>query len=477
MVKEDRYRSAKPAVPAAEASRPVNLFRTVKGRHAPAVLDRLDAVQVEVEAQEERRARDSASSERFRQCLRALCLDLYDAHFSDPQMLVGVWRDNSALTGNPALPAFVAARPFVDALDGLIATGYVEQVRLGSEASGKSTRVRATQKLREKLTIGDFSVRELAVTSDTIQLKIGKWGSPKKRIRFDDTADTVRWRNNLSLINANNARYRIRLEVSHSDRLAMEAHRWAKAQLKAKNYRAYEYERVNENRNQLHRVFSKADWSEGGRFYGAWWQAVPSAYRKHITINGKPTREYDYSAVQLRILYADMGHDFPDVGDPYSQPYGEGFREEVKACFNLMLNLKKRPKPGTVPTFSPDRMGMSWEEFVDGIIVHHSPIASAFRLGIGGRLQRRDADIAEQVMLKFVQMRQPCLPIHDSFITYATLADELPAIMAAAAGEVVGRAIPSKPGDEAIYSGPTGPVTADISDILDELNRSGLAGD
>ena len=32
-------------------------------------------------------------------------------------------------------------------------------------------------------------------------------------------------------------------------------------------------------------------------------------------------------------------------------------------------------------------------------------------------------------MLRFVKMQYPCLPVHDSFVTYATLDDELPVMM------------------------------------------------
>jgi hypothetical protein len=473
MTKEDRYAGERRR--AAAASRPINLFRTATGPRAPAVLDRLDAVQSEIEALENRRARDSASGNRFRHCLRALCLDLFAAYVLDPKMEIGVSRDSSALSANPAHPPFVSARPFVDALNGLISSGYVEQLSLGNEGSGQSTRVRATPKLIGQLTIADFSVRDMLLTHDLIQLKLGRRGKPKKRVKFEDTPDTVRWRNNLSLINSNNARYHIALDLSPSDRRAMEAQRWAKAVIKAKRYRAYEYERLDESRTRLHRVFNKRDWSEGGRFYGGWWQAVPSAYRKHITINGKQTREYDYSAAQLRILYADMGCDLSLQGDPYSRPYGEGYREVVKRCFNVMLNVKGRPDQSTVPDFSASRMRMSWNEFVDGVIEHHRPIASAFGSGIGGRLQRRDADIAEQVMLKFLEMQQPCLPVHDSFITYASLADELPDIMAAAAEAVVGRPLPSKQGEAVEYAGPTGPVSDDMPAILDEMRKAGIA--
>lgn len=60
-------------------TRPINLFRQPIGMRSPAILDRLDAIQVDVELHEQRRARDACAAERYRKCLRTICLDLFDA--------------------------------------------------------------------------------------------------------------------------------------------------------------------------------------------------------------------------------------------------------------------------------------------------------------------------------------------------------------------------------------------------------------
>src|SRR5262249_37427882 len=57
---------------------------------------------------------------------------------------------------------------------------------------------------------------------------------------------------------------------------------------------------------RLHRVFNNT-LDEGGRFYGGWWQNIPSKYRRFITINGVPTRELDYSNLHAAMLYAREG--------------------------------------------------------------------------------------------------------------------------------------------------------------------------
>ena len=99
-------------------SRPINLSRRQTGKRSPAILDRLDAIQGEVELHEQRRARDACAADRFRQCIRAICLDLFDAMQADQQLCIGVRRDKTALTNNAAYPDFVSARQFLDALEG-----------------------------------------------------------------------------------------------------------------------------------------------------------------------------------------------------------------------------------------------------------------------------------------------------------------------------------------------------------------------
>lgn len=254
-------------------SRPINLYRQPRAKRASAVFDRLDAIQEDVEALAKRRRRDADTETRFRSSLRAICLDLYDAMRSDIDLCVGVSRSNSALSGNADLPSFVSARQFLAALDGLIRAEYVVQVSLGTEASGQTTRVKGTQKLQDKLQMCVARPEDVTDTRDPIRLRVGK---PKKTLQFDDDENTVRWRANLLRINANNARYSVALDMAAHDREALEVERFAKAMETARTEREpLDYQRLNFNRSRLHRVFNAEDWTEGGRFYGPWWQSVP----------------------------------------------------------------------------------------------------------------------------------------------------------------------------------------------------------
>lgn len=64
---------------------------------------------------------------------------------------------------------------------------------------------------------------------------------------------------------------------------------------------------IDLTKRTLYRVFNHGSWESGGRLYGGWWQRIPSDLRKFITINGQPTCEWDFSNMQIAMLYAREG--------------------------------------------------------------------------------------------------------------------------------------------------------------------------
>jgi hypothetical protein len=454
-------------------SRPINLHLRPKPSMAPAVFDRLDRIQGEVENQEtRRRARDITAAHGFRNSLRAICLDLNAAFQLDPTMEIGVRRDNTALCNNPAYPKFVTARSFVDALDGLIATQHVEQISTGNEASGRSTRVRGTEKLCACLQIGGNAAPELQDHSDLIRLKVGKKGAKRRQI-FAEDEQTEKWRHNLECINQLIASYKIGIDLTEADKERMEANRRKSAVSEATiESKQFEYERVNFFATRLYRSFSNPNWQHGGRFYGGFWISIPKQYRPFITINGKATCEYDFSALHLTLLYARVGKPVPNHLAPYSMPFGAQWKGVVKAAINIMLNVNASPSQRLVPDFSEEQMGMSWHSFLRGIRDHHNAIKQFFNTKVGTELQRTDSDIAEAVLLQFVKMQQPCLPVHDSFITYTTLADEVADITDKATLQVVGVKIRVNCKHNTEQIGGNGLINEDISDLLTKFSKS-----
>ncbi len=449
------------------------MWREPRGRLAPKVIDRLDEIQEDVERVEGRRARSPSEGLRFRQCLRAICLDLFHAYEFDPSQVIGVHRGNTALTGNPNYPPFVTARSFLQALEGLVRCGYVESVSLGSEASGQTSRVRATAKLHRKMDVLRGHRTSIFDTNDPIRVMLDQEGKKeKRRVAFIETEQTRQWRENLERINSNNSKYFFDIDFSN---FQVEFDKRKESFLTLADAK-HERLKTDLDATRLHRVFNSIDFSTGGRFYGAWWINFKKEFRKYITIDHKETCEHDFSHIHAMLLYAEIGIELPPDYDPYTAPHGEALRGATKEAFNVMLNARRRPVLGMVEEFDQRTAGISWDRFIDGILKEHEPIASHFLSGAGGRLQRRDSDIAEAVLLRFADMGYPCLPIHDSFITFKTLDDELPDLMQDVVRKITGVMSYSKRKDPVESLGAESPENADydIEDILDGMSEREL---
>src|SRR5262245_33165364 len=92
--------------------------------------------------------------------------------------------------------------------------------------------------------------------------------------------------------------------------------------------------RHNPGRTTYYRIFNSC-FSRGGRWYGPWWQSVPSRCRQGVHINREPTYESDIPGCHMHLLSAGAGVDL-GAGDPYD---GLGLpRNEVKLAINVMLN-------------------------------------------------------------------------------------------------------------------------------------------
>ena len=174
---------------------------------------------------------------------------------------------------------------------------------------------------------------------------------------------------------------------------------------------------------RLYRVFNNRSFTQGGRFYGGWWQGVPESERERILLDGEPTVERDFSGMHLKMLYQEeAGIDYTD--DPYALPgYPEEYRKALKNVLLVCLSATSRRAATSAvlkdmlenPADYPE--GFRVKPVLDAVLEKHSPIAGRFfDPSLGVKLQHLDASIAEQVILTFVKRGIPILPIHDSFI-------------------------------------------------------------
>ena len=199
----------------------------------------------------------------------------------------------------------------------------------------------------------------------------------------------------------------------------------------------------------LRRIFARGRLDMGGRFYGGWWQTLPSDYRKLISINGDMTREADYSGMALNCLYAlegkDMGvEDAYDIGLAYLDA-NDPRRKIVKRYMVAILNDAKgsyRP-----PAKDLRILGLTAKELRQRVEERHCSIAHHLHTDVGLKLQFLESEIAESIMLRFVDQGELCLPVHDSFIVVHDHIDMLATVMNEAFKTKFGRSIKVKQDD------------------------------
>jgi hypothetical protein len=307
----------------------------------------------------------------------------------------------------------------VTVADHLLATGFAEQ-RQGSyrrkanpfadgeTGSGYRTRIKATAALAELIEEGfGLSRQDLGHASwrELVRLK----GPPdahqnKPLLDYEDMPETVRMRKALVAINQALSDH----DVSLSEPLP-----------------------VDLSNDRLYRVFNNGSFTQGGRFYGGWWQTINAARRSLILINGEPTVELDFVGLHPRMMYHLEGIALVEPFDPYAIPgfATEELRPLVKLAFNQLVNISGRKRP-RAPKETKTVLGKrSYRSLLDAIERHHAPVGRWFRSGRGLELQRLDSDVAEQVMLELQSQGICCLPIHDSFIVPASSESALRAAM------------------------------------------------
>lgn len=206
---------------------------------------------------------------------------------------------------------------------------------------------------------------------------------------------------------------------------------WVRRLMSQENYRrehdlAVSPRLLDFHRVQLHRSFVRKRFDRGGRFHGAWWQSIPSRYRRFITINGRPTVEYDYSAIHPRLMYAEFG-ETPPEGDLYHFGYARPKPEQARAINKFVVNalINADARGFLIPKTDQELLQMTQPEIISRVIAKHPLLGRIRGKGHGLRYQFSESKIAEAVMLKLLDQEIVCLGVHDSFLVAEEYAEEL----------------------------------------------------
>ncbi|MDC3286643.1 hypothetical protein OAV67_03200 [Alphaproteobacteria bacterium] len=386
-------------------------------------------IQLEQDAKLKKQKRAKSSVAKFHLSMGWLCKKLLASYVASAETGMRISKDKNRYTKGRYVPEGVTYDITIDGVLPLILMdGFVREVRKGSydrtKGEGKQTRIAATGKLVDwfdvdpallpKALVGCEDADPLVVQVTTKRKGKNKKGKTKTLKPYTDNAVTKQMRDNLNIINDCLKRHWSDLYLSDDE--------WAKLQRSLVGNKKYDYTPIRLHRQTIRRIFNSTSFDIGGRFYGGWWQNIPSAYRGIITIDGKRTTEFDYGRLHPTMLYAQEGMTLSE--DAYDIGVGDEHRDVIKQLFNAMVQMKEpQDRPPRDVKFSQTRK--TWKQLRSLIVDKHEPIKDKFFCGIGNRLQYEDSQIAEKVMLHFARQDIAVLPVHDSFVIQRSLQPEL----------------------------------------------------
>jgi hypothetical protein len=347
---------------------------------------------------------------------RVLSNGLRCYYFRDPPF-VAYCRGAEAYTNGPKWPSGKAMSRTVDLL---AKAGLVESFigKRQVSSSYRATEALCGIALATGMTGHRFIHR--SQMDGVVRLRQGNSSTP--RVAFAATDDTIRWERQLRAYNAFLSQQDVQITLSPE-----EAAEWVRHWNKKKRQGAVRLCRPELFQTELYRQFNNASFEQGGRMYGGWWIDAPKTLRSKITINGQPTAELDFSGCAIRMLYHERGLEC--LGDTYRLDEiaeyeaqaglpPDHFREGVKAITQALINDKDGKAPEQINlddglSFRPRFKRLEVRKMIEN---KHVLIADAFRTGAGLRLQRKDSDLALDIISELMHRKIVALPIHDSFL-------------------------------------------------------------
>ncbi len=357
---------------------------------------------------------------------------LYQAYFSVPGTWVSIPLGRSYYSGKA-----YSYRSIKKIYDFLSKNNFIK-VKLGSEYARKYTRIFPIKKLKNKFKNLGLRWRHYHYNNNYIPIvlrdkKVINGIVKTVDINLPNSSRINKYRINLNKINKFLLKHCIALDLEDIS-LSVIAHLLKKQENK---------QSINYSNVYLRRIFSRGSMLLGGRFYGGWWQSVPGKFRGHITIDGQKTSEVDFSTMSLRILYAKENIQIPDNKDLYdiglrgSKSYLSESRDLIKIYINAILN-------DDTGNFRLDNkqlniLKLTHNQLKEKVYNTHKDISKYFSTGIGLKTMFIDSQIAERILLHFLEKEIVVLPIHDSFIINSEYVNELKKTMISQFKEVVGR--------------------------------------
>lgn len=339
---------------------------------------------------------------------RVILLDLFHCHLTDPDRYVAISLNSRSYEMDERYnKLFIKYDVLKNVVEKLHKSGYIEFNKGFNDRIskiGKQTRIRANTELLELIKPHKVTKEMVARCKDEeIILQRDKIKGKQRNIPYTDTPHTKRLRINLTAYNDLLAKTEITIDSEdHS---------------------------VDLTRKKIYRIFNNGTWTQGGRFYGGFWIECKKELRPHILINGKPTKECDFSCMHMHLLYAHENINYADKNEDAYTIAGYEDRDLFKQMLLIALNAKARHKGLMALIDDDDNLTIKdlprLSNALDAFITKHKQVSHLFFTGLGTRLQYFDSLIAEDIINSYTAKGIPVLSVHDSFIIQSELADDL----------------------------------------------------
>jgi hypothetical protein len=356
--------------------------------------------------------------------LKLVLLNLLSIAGKDRARYCSYYRTSNAYSSRSRYNPLKISIGLVEVIDALYAADMIEH-HIGffdrNTCMGRVSRMRATDKLLAMVEIeqADFpALLKCHTDTEDIILRPAKVGGKKQKdLEYEDTPKSHRMRAILGQYNALLERTDLRLDISP---------------VEASAYGIDLDDLLTDPASKrVQRIFNDSCFNLGGRFYGGWWETIPSELRARILIHGRSTVEPDFSALHIRLLYALEGIDYDAeiIGDPYHLAGYEQsvrMRKVLKQAILIAVNAKsfesglrafrnklveKREEFDWVFDEEIDR-----KDLLQAMIDKHHVIGHHLFNGRGKYLQFIDSQITELLLIRAMDQGIVVLPVHDSYI-------------------------------------------------------------
>jgi len=367
--------------------------------------------------------------------LKTLIVNLYKNYLDDKTRYVSIYLGKSYYENlESRYNKLFISSIMIDIVHALDELGFI-RLNLGYYSLKKSriSRIIGTDKLFKLFTKHQFSPEMIQISREKELIVMRDFIDGKKvDISYEDNSLTTQWRDDLKKYNDLLAKTYIDIPEFSDDGITLPS--------KRNKNQTYTIS-LNQSDKVVQRIFNNNSWADGGRFYGGWWQRIPSHYRARIHFSNMPTSELDFSGLHINLLYR-INKQKLNMPDPYDIK-GIGVdglnRQIVKIILLQIINAKSRQSAiksiRQTINFDPTLYEYVYENqldyisFIDEVLKTHKVIKEYFFSGQGIKLQNFDAMMAEKVINHFTNLDIPVLCIHDSFLIGANKTKDLEKVM------------------------------------------------